>query len=853
MMSDKFSLECVSIALAFGCVLLVVVGCGVSDDPTESNAAYTLETEYSGLGSEMKVEFADIDDDGTDDLLTWNSRQVVATQLTQPRENLLDDTVGQDEFLYVDIVDVYGEDRRLPGIGLARDGLSTSKIVYRDREGNDHEVELDSIGLQCWPLPGGGPDTRSALRPRVLLENNDPPVLLATIHTDYFPARDREGIPDPRGLAAYRWPDGDTLWTRRFGPNPASYGIRESESGNGYEIILGTYAPGNGAEHNGLSDSSCWVLSYDMQGTELWRARFGGHQCGASVLTGKAGSDQASRIFVGLGGSARIQAERALIELDPETGTPSQHLYLDSSVEDLRWLGDDLDGGEPTILTLLRSNDALLVNTDLNVLKRVSIPSGEASLKLSGELIVPAGGGKRRASVFKSSSFVRVYTSDLGRLLALSPFQKTLPHECWTVRHDGKSILIAIQDGESLTIYGLQLRPLLSRWVDWISDHPLLVTIVVLVCAAILILLFRYKDQLSDVRLWIRGLVRIRRQAESALPPKPDDLFNDALELPPERRNTFLTRACMGDVELKAEVESLLASSSKIPCLVRQEAPLTPTDLETIGRYPILGEVGRGGMGVVYLARDHALDRQIAIKVLPDRDVSDQRFGRMLAREARMAAKISHANVATVYSFEEVEGLRFITMEYVPGETLAGRLEEGPMSMTAAMHTCHEIATAMEAAHEGGVVHRDLKPANIKLVGEGKVKVLDFGIAKSIHPDDTDSQSRTSLTPSSDAFLGTPGYMSPEQMLAGTVDHRTDIWALGCIMYECLTGRPAFGEKILEAGVFAHNPKWERLPGQTPMRIRRLLRRCLRKEMEKREFSMTNVRREIERVLQWIG
>ena len=256
---------------------------------------------------------------------------------------------------------------------------------------------------------------------------------------------------------------------------------------------------------------------------------------------------------------------------------------------------------------------------------------------------------------------------------------------------------------------------------------------------------------------------------------------------------------------------------------------------ETLGRYEIIEPLGAGGMGEVYRARDIRLDREAAIKVLPESLASDpQRLAR-LEREAKLLASLSHANIAVVYGLEDVGGVRFIAMECVDGETLADRLRlAGALEPPTAIEVRLRIAEALEAAHDRGVIHRDLKPANVMLTDHGGVKVLDFGLARAVEPaveaNASTSPTQADLTQAG-VIMGTPAYMSPEQARGEPVDRRVDNWAFGCLLYEMLTGRPPFragtsSETI--AHILEREVDWSILPGATPGAVRSLLHRCLR-------------------------
>ena len=276
-----------------------------------------------------------------------------------------------------------------------------------------------------------------------------------------------------------------------------------------------------------------------------------------------------------------------------------------------------------------------------------------------------------------------------------------------------------------------------------------------------------------------------------------------------------------------------------------------------LGTYEIVAQIGAGGMGEVYRAHDTKLARDVAIKVLPANFVNDPERLSRFQREARMLAALNHANIATIYGLEESGGVTCLVMELVPGETLAERVKAGPLPVGEALKIAVQIAEALEAAHEKSIIHRDLKPANVKVTPEGKVKVLDFGLAKAFEGDSTSEDIGNSPTLSRAAtmqgvILGTAAYMSPEQARGKACDKRTDIWAFGCVLYELLTGKQAFhGEVTTEilAAVLREEPDWHALPDSTPVKVRDLLRRCLQKDMNKRCRDSGDVRIEIEEAL----
>ncbi len=276
---------------------------------------------------------------------------------------------------------------------------------------------------------------------------------------------------------------------------------------------------------------------------------------------------------------------------------------------------------------------------------------------------------------------------------------------------------------------------------------------------------------------------------------------------------------------------------------------------QKIGPYPIEREVGRGGMGVVYLGRDPRLNRPVAIKVLPDAFALDPERLARFEREARLLASLTHANIAGIYGLEEDDGKRFLALEYVEGDTLAQRLIAGALPVDETIDVCRQIAAALEAAHEAGIIHRDLKPGNVKLTPSGDVKVLDFGLARGgdgagdSSADVHYSPTLTLAATGAGVILGTAAYMSPEQARGKPMDRRTDIWSFGALLYECLTGVQAFeGETISDsiAKILQSEADASKLPADTPPRLRQLLARCLEKDARRRLRDIGDARIELE-------
>jgi serine/threonine protein kinase len=242
-------------------------------------------------------------------------------------------------------------------------------------------------------------------------------------------------------------------------------------------------------------------------------------------------------------------------------------------------------------------------------------------------------------------------------------------------------------------------------------------------------------------------------------------------------------------------------------------------------------------MGEVYRARDTKLGREVAIKVLPEHFADDEERLKRFEREAKTLASLNHPNVAQIFGVDQVGDTCFLVLELVPGESLEERLKRGPLPLDEALDVAKQIAEGLEAAHEAGVIHRDLKPANVRLTPDGKVKVLDFGLAKPSHEGREGSTKDSVLSTEQGRLLGTPTYMAPEQARGKAIDRRIDIWAFGCVLYECLTGKRAFdGETLSDvlSSVLRSEVALEGLPAATPAHVRDLLRRCLRKEPRQR-------------------
>ena len=276
-----------------------------------------------------------------------------------------------------------------------------------------------------------------------------------------------------------------------------------------------------------------------------------------------------------------------------------------------------------------------------------------------------------------------------------------------------------------------------------------------------------------------------------------------------------------------------------------------------LGSYQIVAAIGAGGMGEVYRARDFRLERDVAIKILPEAFARDADRMARFEREAKLLACLNHPNIAQIYGLEESNSSRALVMELVEGNELRERIEQPGLTTDESLSIALQIAGALEYAHERGIIHRDLKPANVKLTPDGQVKLLDFGLAKALEPkgDEGDLQNSPTISVAASRagmLLGTAAYMSPEQARGKTVDRRADIWAFGCVLFEMLTGASPFAGATTSdtiAAVIRAEPDWSLLPAVVPARIRELLRRCLEKDPRQRLQAIGEARIAIQAVL----
>ena len=325
-----------------------------------------------------------------------------------------------------------------------------------------------------------------------------------------------------------------------------------------------------------------------------------------------------------------------------------------------------------------------------------------------------------------------------------------------------------------------------------------------------------------------------------------DRIFAAALELEPSERQQFLTDVCAGDEQLRKEVESLLAhdstesvvGTSAVEQATQILSKIKKTDLqnETIGPYKIIRSLGGGGMGQVYLGHDTRLNRPVAVKLLSFYEATEAERVHRFRQEALVVSALNHPNILTIYEVCEFNEQSFIVTEFVDGQTLHARIQQGSIAVGEAIDIAVQVASALAAAHAAGIVHRDIKPANIMLRPDGLVKVLDFGIAKYIQPEHA-QHAETILQTAPGLIVGTAAYMSPEQARGTAVDHRTDIWSLGVILFEMVSGsRPFTGDTPLDvlSAIIERNPPQLR---SVPEIFQRIVLRCLQKD---REFRYEN-------------
>ena len=341
-------------------------------------------------------------------------------------------------------------------------------------------------------------------------------------------------------------------------------------------------------------------------------------------------------------------------------------------------------------------------------------------------------------------------------------------------------------------------------------------------------------------------------------------VWHELLARPEPERAAAIEELCAGDPVLRQDVQSLLAHLARASAagFAAGAIGIAPARPSLIGRqfgpYSVHALLGAGGMGEVFQARDAILEREVALKILPDFWLADREHLLRFDREARLLASLNHPNIGAIYGVQDCDGTRALVLELVEGETLAARLERDAgtasgrpgLRVSDVTALAAQIVDALEAAHERGIVHRDLKPANIKITPEGRVKVLDFGLAFAMNNAAGDTRVAAVAPAMKDAtlqgtLLGTPAYMSPEQARGQPVDARTDIWSFGCVLFEMLTGAQAFvGDTLGDvlAAIIKGEPDWSRLPADIPESLRICLRRCLERDPARRLHHVADVR-----------
>ncbi len=353
-----------------------------------------------------------------------------------------------------------------------------------------------------------------------------------------------------------------------------------------------------------------------------------------------------------------------------------------------------------------------------------------------------------------------------------------------------------------------------------------------------------------------------------------EQLCQTVWEMEPEIRAAYLKEACVGDESLRKEVETLLANrpivesfmkepamgaAAKALAKEQEDAPAQDLIGRTIAHYCIVGKIGQGGMGEVFLAEDRSLNRKVALKLLPREMQRDAVARKRLLREAHSAAALDHPYICSIHEVAESEGKDFIVMEYVDGQTLKDRLAQGPLPLKEAAQIANEVAEALEEAHEKSIIHRDLKPANIMLTRKGHAKVMDFGLAKQLNPPEAiegEDESVTALTRTG-MTLGTLAYMSPEQLRGKTIDARSDIFSFGVVLYEMLAGVHPFKKETgmdTASAILndAPQPLGELRP-DIPALLQHIVKKMLAKDPRRRYLSIYEAQADLRELLEESG
>jgi eukaryotic-like serine/threonine-protein kinase len=340
------------------------------------------------------------------------------------------------------------------------------------------------------------------------------------------------------------------------------------------------------------------------------------------------------------------------------------------------------------------------------------------------------------------------------------------------------------------------------------------------------------------------------------------ETFHAALQQPAHERSAYLDSVCGDDLELRREVDSLLQETSQIENFMEEPAAgvsLAHMDLDQAGsleghslkHYEFGALAGSGGMADVYRGRDTRLRRDVAIKVLHHARSMNALSLERLYREAHLLAALNHPNIGAIHGIEEGDAITALVLEWIEGDVLVDRIKRGSISVAEALEIATQLTAGLQAAHARGIIHRDLKPSNIKITPEGVVKIIDFGVAKLIQSMEDDTQQPTSLS-SDGLIIGTVAYMSPEQARGKTIDERTDIWAFGCVLYEMLTGKPAFegaSPTDIIVKIATEEPDWNRIPRfseATSQDLVQVVRKCMQKNPDLRYQSVGEISSDLE-------
>src|SRR5882762_2109969 len=323
-------------------------------------------------------------------------------------------------------------------------------------------------------------------------------------------------------------------------------------------------------------------------------------------------------------------------------------------------------------------------------------------------------------------------------------------------------------------------------------------------------------------------------------------LLHSALEREPSERSAFLAAECSGDEVLRKDVESLIASHDQAGEFIESPAfevmGESLQDDQVVGRklgpYAIIARLGAGGMGEVYLAEDTRLGRKVALKMLPAHLTTEDERVRRFQQEARAASALNHPNIITIYEIGEIDSRHFMATEFIEGETLFERLKAGPMKLRDALDLAVQVTSALCAAHQAGIVHRDIKPGNIMLRTDGIVKVLDFGLATITEQKSDDLEAATLVKTKPGIVMGTAHYMSPEQARGQKMDARTDIFSLGVVLYQMVTGRVPFAGQtmtdVLASILMLEPPSLSQSAPEAPAELQRIVHSALRKDKDER-------------------